>query len=184
MKTILRIFILPVITVILTSCSTNTDKNSAETTVDSTELTKSDSTTSKFTAEQLNNIETYVIPERKDTASTMTVDYDCAIFIYPTSEQMAEMEQEYGEDLATIADDYQFYQTQAQLLFDSLKISSMYFEKSFLNLQGNEKSWSLDVRKKGLPEWNMILFSKNKPPQIVSAIDMTSEKINEFFKGH
>lgn len=112
-----------------------------------------------------------------------TIDFDCAIVVYPNDAQVDEMIKEEGaEDFYTGADDYNFYQGQAMGKIDSLGIRTFIARGKFLKLQGNKKTWTLDVRKKNLPAWNLIFFKKTKEPRIMSTVDLTEEQIGEYFE--
>lgn len=112
-----------------------------------------------------------------------TIDSSCAIVVDPTEEQMKKMEVEYGEDFATIADDNAYFLSEAYTRLDSSNIKTVNTNQRFLKLNGKSQTWILDVRKEGAPEWNIILFHKDKTPEILSSIDVTYEKIKDYFEN-
>ncbi len=117
-----------------------------------------------------------------DTTTVETIDFDCAVLIYPTEEQIASMEKEYGDDFYTVADDAQFYQAAAIEKLDSAGIPQVVSNsKRYLKFKGNSREWTLDVRKKGAPEWNVIFFKKERQPRIAYAIDVNSDSIQSYF---
>jgi hypothetical protein len=111
------------------------------------------------------------------------IDSACAVFVYPTDDQFEKMEDEFGVDLATLADDNSFYDAEAAMKLDSAGIRTVDAEKRFLHFKGATESWLLDIRKEGAPEWNLIFFKTNGKPEIVTSIDVTSERITSYFKN-
>jgi hypothetical protein len=126
------------------------------------------------------NLENYIVADA-DTSNVQEINASCAVIVNPTGDQMQSMEKEYGDDFATMADDYSFYQSEAIIKFDSAKVKVVNAEKRFVKLIGKSGSWTLDLRKDGAPEWNIILFNIDKKPQVSSAIDITYEKVGEYF---
>jgi hypothetical protein len=127
-------------------------------------------------------IESYLRTEVIDTTDVETVDFDCAVLVYPTEDQIASMEKEYGDDFYTVADDAQFYQAAAIEKLDSASIRQVVSNsKRYLKFKGDSREWTLDVRKKGAPEWNVIFFKKEKQPRIAFAIDVNGDSIKSYF---
>lgn len=127
------------------------------------------------------NLDNYIASALPNPADVQIIDSSAVIIINPTEEQIKEMEEKYDEDFYTIADDNSFYQAEAMMRLDSVGIKTVNAEKRYLKLKGKNSEWVLDIRKEGAPEWNMILFTAEKSPEIVSSIDVTREKIREFF---
>jgi hypothetical protein len=127
-------------------------------------------------------LDNYIVTASVNSNDLQEIDSTAVVIIDPTEEQITQMEEEYGEeDLAAIADDASYYLSEATLKLDSFKIKTLEASKRFINLKGNRQSWLLDVRKEGAPEWNLILFHKDKIPEILPAIDLTDEKIKTYF---
>jgi hypothetical protein len=128
-------------------------------------------------------IENYQISEQPDEAEVRVIDSTAVILIRPNEAQLKEMEEKYGEDFYTIADDASFYQAEAMMRVDSVGVKkiSVSPEHNYVHLKGTSRNWLLSIRKEGAPEWNVVFFDVNKGPEIVSAIDVTTAKIKEFF---
>jgi hypothetical protein len=127
-------------------------------------------------------LQNYITTTSLKPEELQTIDSTTVIVIDPTDEQINQMEEEYGEeDLAAMADDAGYYLSEATFKLDSFKIKTIEASKRFINFKGNTQSWLLDVRKEGAPEWNLILFHKDKTPEILPAIDLTDEKIKTYF---
>jgi hypothetical protein len=129
------------------------------------------------------DLENYLVGEEPDAGQILTVDSSAVVIVNPTDAQWKEMEEKYGEDFHTIADDASFYQSEAMMRLDSAQIRqiSLPSEQRYVLLKGNGSSWLLDLRKEGAPEWNVIFFDIRKEPEIVSAIDVTTDRIKQFF---
>jgi hypothetical protein len=180
----MRFLIFTITAFALLSCSKTTDKNSNAAS-DSLKLTIKDSV-SNATAIDYDSylkVESYVVPDQTDTSTCYVIDHDCAVIVNPTDKQIDEMIKLNGEDdFATIADDFSYYQSMAMQMIDSVGIKSESFEKQYVKFIGEKKSWTLDVRKQNMPAWNIIFFKKNKDPEIISAIDLTSNHVRDYFE--
>lgn len=131
-------------------------------------------------------IQNYIVEENIPDDSIQVVDAVGVIVINPTEEQIDQMIEEYGEDdFYTVADDNSFYQASAIAQLDSFAVHTVIAEKRYLKLAGNGKTWLIDVRPEGAPEWNMIFFDKAQEPRVMSAIDVTPEELANYFgAGH
>jgi hypothetical protein len=129
------------------------------------------------------DVQSYVTTKVEDSR-TETIDFNCAIFIYPTDEQIEEMKKQMGEDdFYIVADDNNWYQGTAIGLIDSLNIKKVTAWERYLTLKGNSNSWTLDIRKENLPAWNLIFFNRTKEPKVVSTIDLTIDQVKEYFES-
>ncbi|MBN8701863.1 MAG: hypothetical protein J0M08_02285 [Bacteroidetes bacterium] len=170
----------------LLSCTSQTQQSDNKaldslTTISADTIAKID--TSSFGYEDYGKLESYLAKNKINSSSLQVIDYDCAILIYPTENQIKEMEKENGEEaFYTIAEDSQFYQGNAIGIIDSLGIKTIKASGQFLRLKGDNETWDLDIRKKNLPAWNIIFFKSAKEPQIISAIDLTIEQTKHYFE--
>lgn len=132
---------------------------------------------------EMYDIQNYVTP-KVDDSRTEIIDFDCAILIYPTDEQIEEMKKQMGEDdFYIVADDNNWYQGTAIGLIDSLNIRKFTASERYLVLKGNNKSWTLDIRKDNSVPWNLIFFKRTKEPKIISTVDLTIEQVKEYFEN-
>ena len=164
----------------LVDCSQTTDKTGVDTLLtthlDSVEL-------AEFHYESLYELGSYVVLEAVDTAELQTINFDCAFLVYPTEEQIEQIKKDEGEEnFYTIADDYNWYQSLAIEVLDSAGIRQEDATRRYVTFKGDQKSWTLDLRKANLPAWNMVLFKTNKEPIVVPAIDLTKESVREYFE--
>lgn len=163
------------------SCTTPRAESALKTSLTQNEVTAKD-TISGFNEsnyESYLNLENYLA--ENTSGELQMIDSTCAILVDPTEEQIKKMETEYGDDFPTIMDDNVFFMSEAYQRLDSSKIKVVSADQRFLKLMGVSESWVLDVRKEGAPEWNMIFFHKNKKPEVLSSLDVTYEKITDYF---
>jgi hypothetical protein len=171
-----------ILILLLWSCTGATDK--AGNSTDSLQNSKADTThTAELDYDSYLVLDNYFPSSEVDTSKLQTFNSDCAILVYPTKEQIEEMKKEEGEDnFYTGADDSNWYQGQAIQLMDSLGIKQTTATKQFIKLVGDQKTWTLDIRKKNMPAWNLVFFKKTKTPLIIPAIGLTTEQIQAYFE--
>ena len=167
----------------LSSCSRTTN-NKSSIHADSVKIVLTDTTkTVEIDYESLFKLDSYLVTNIVDTSRIQTIDFDCAILVYPTDEQIEEIKKEEGADnFYTIADDNNWYQGLAIEMVDSVGINKEGASRQFIQLIGQDKTWTLNLRKKGLPTWNMIFFKRNKEPLIIQTISLTTEKVRDYFE--
>jgi hypothetical protein len=171
----------------LFGCSKNAPRTEASK-GDSLPLTADSSITEKvYTAATLDEYKVLYDLQRyltdADSANTETIDFDCAILIFPTEEQIERMKKDYNEeDFYVVADDNNWYQAKAIDIIDSLGIKTITAKERYIKLKGENKNWTLDIRKDHLPCWNLVFFNRTKAPQIIPTVNLTPEKVREFFE--
>jgi hypothetical protein len=172
----------------LWSCSRTTDTQSSVKDVDSLSISDpiliaADTVlTANVEYATLFELESYLVNDAIEDSLLEIVDFDCAILIYPTEEQIEEMIKTEGEeDFYVGADDSNWYQGMAIQMMDSVGIKQISASGQYLRLKGPNESWDLDIRKKNLPAWNLIFFKRTKEPKIVSTIDLTMEEVKVYF---
>lgn len=127
-------------------------------------------------------LESYLTKDKIENKNFEIIDFDCAILIYPTSDQIDQMKKEYGEEaFYTVADDNSWYQEQAIGMIDSVGVKKTTVKGQFLKLKGRQMTWDLDIRKKNLPTWNLIFFKTDKGPKIISTVDLTVDEVKKYF---
>lgn len=127
-------------------------------------------------------LENYLV-EKKDTTDLQEISGSVALIVFPTEEQINEMQEDYGEDnFYTVADDANYYQASAIGLIDSLQVETVNASSRFVQFTGNDKTWMLDLRGRKTAPWNIIFFKENKEPLIVPAVELDIPKIREYFE--
>jgi hypothetical protein len=173
MKTL---YLLSVVT-LLCSCFGSEKKTEKAVPVDSTQYASGD------TYSQYYKLDSYLTESPVEAKDVQEIDSTCAIIITPSIAQMQAMEKEYGDDFESVVDDAFYYQGMAISILDSLQINRIKAkEVPFVLLKGsNSRNYTLNIRKLGLPEWNIVFFDIYKQPEIISAIDLTPEKAKDYF---
>jgi len=112
----------------------------------------------------------------------MTIDFDCAVVLYPSDEEISEMKEAYGEeDFYIVADDSNWYLGMAIAMLDSLGIKMATVHGDSLKFKGESGRWDFDIKKDSLSGWNIILFSRTKGPRLISTVDITVDEIRDYF---
>ena len=177
-KKIIIILIIILSIAIQRSLKSQTTSSPKTTTIDSLNL---DSTTADLDYNSYYRLESYLTNENVNPSELQIIDYTCAIIISPSIEQIEKEKTKMNpEDFYTIADDNLYYQQLAVKILDSLNIVTINSDKKFFLLSGNHQ-WTLNVRKRNLPLWNIIFFKTNKAPIIVSAIDLEVSQVKDYF---
>lgn len=138
--------------------------------------------TAQFEYQDLYKLESYIASDKISKEDIDSVDFDCAILIYPNESQIEEMQKADEEDFYTIADDYTWYQGLAIEMIDSIGIRTKTTQARYLRIKGQQKTWDLDLRKKNLPAWNLVFFKTTKPPVVVSSVDLKADQIVDYFE--
>ena len=159
----------------LPSCSKSTTEGT-----DHSVASDSAQAESEFDYDKLFILESYLADGNFGENELQTIDSTCAIFVFPTEEQLENLKKTEGADnFETILDDGNFYQAAAMNLI--LGFKTITANSRYLVLKG-QQTWALDIRRKNLPEWNLILFQVNKAPIIVPTAGLGPETILEYFQ--
>jgi len=143
-----------------------------------------DSVTSKpvYSALTLDEYKEFYNSDSTIANNDLTIDFDCAVLIYPTEEEINKMKKTYGEDdFYIIADDNNWYQGMAIEMLDSVGIKKATVHGDSLRFKGEDETWSFDLKRDSLTGWNIILFSRRKGPKVISTVDLTTQEIRNYF---
>jgi hypothetical protein len=181
----MKVRFIVIITGALFSCSKSNDRKSTNDTgnslITSTVNLVAVEDTTHFDYADAYNLESY-LTKSIEGENIETVDFDCAILIYPTGVQIEEMKKEGEEDFYIVADDNNWYQSIAIGVIDSVGIRKITANGRFLRLKGLRQTWNLDIRKKNLPPWNIVFFKTTKEPMVISIIDLTVDEVKNYFE--
>lgn len=135
-----------------------------------------------YSALTLDEYKEFSYSDKTDSIADLTIDFDCAVLIYPGKDEIEEMKTKYGnEDFYVIADDNNWYQGTAIEKLASLGIKMATIHGDSLRFKGEKQKWGFDLKRDSLTGWNLILFSRTKGPEVVSTVDLTTEQIKEYF---
>ena len=127
----------------------------------------------------LYKLETYLATIEDSTAEI--VDFDCAILIYPTEQQIEEMKAIQGEYFYSVDEENNLRHKAAIRMIDSIGIKTVTTKAQYLRLKGRDKTWNLDIRKEMLPSWNLIFFRTTKEPKVLPVISLTTDQVSRYF---
>ncbi|WKZ58864.1 MAG: hypothetical protein QY309_13405 [Cyclobacteriaceae bacterium] len=179
----MRLLIIAIISLGLLSCSKPADTSSNLQQADSLKTEIDSTTTYEFDYDAQFKLDNYLTTDSFDEKTNDLIDFECAILIYPTSEQIDEKKKNEGEeDFYIGADDSNWYQAMAIEKIDSAGIKTITASGRYLRLRGQNKTWDLDIRKKNLPAWNLIFFKPTKEPKIISTVDLTVDETKNYFE--
>ena len=106
---------------VLVACARTKDSKTQTSDLNTSHLQLQD--TARIGINQLYLLESYLYDQPLDTAQVIEVDFDCAILVFPSDEQIKQMKIEYGEqDFYIIADDNNWYQGTSIGLLDSANV--------------------------------------------------------------
>lgn len=176
---IIRTITAACVVMMLISCARTKDTNTVQADEVKVELIP-DTTAVPMNA--LYVLESYLTSHVPDTSELEVIDYNCAVLVDPTEEQIRIIGVEYGdEDFSIVADDNSWYKGNAMGLLDSLKIHSITARKPFISFHGDNGQWTLNLRKRGALPWNLIFFNVHKKPAIVSTVDLKPADVTGYF---
>lgn len=136
----------------------------------------------EFDYDRLFKLDSYLVTDSVDSLQLQVIDSDCVLLVYPNQDQIDQIIDEEGEeDFYIIADDSNWYQAQAIQMVDSVGIEKKIVLGQYVKLVSIKGTWIMDVRKRDLFKWNMIFFSTKKEPLVVDEVDLTTEKVREYF---
>lgn len=168
--------------VAVVGCTSQSKKEEQAQAPDTASVAVDSASTASETLDEPFKLETYVFQGKVNGNDVQTISEASVLVVNPTDEQIEEMKRQYGEeDFFTIADDASFYQANAITLIDSMNIKKVTAEKPFALLVGENSPVTLNLRRKGAPGWMIILFNPKKTPEIVPAIDVNKEMLNDYF---
>ena len=117
-----------------------------------------------------------------DSSKSIILDKNIIIFISPSSKKLAIMKKNMGEDFFTIADDANFYYSNAIQFLDSLKINHRDENetKAFLFKDKNGKQVQISNNSKE-NNWYVILYNNNKKEFKIVSLSTFSEEYIKFY---
>lgn len=126
-------------------------------------------------------LKTYLTQLKVDNSLIQTIDSSCAVVIEPDEQQLADLRKKGEEIYSVTADDGSYYMGKALEILESLHIRIVGAKKRFLRLKGG-KEWLLDIRKKNLSYWNVILFAPDREPKIIWPGMLYPDTLVSFFR--
>ena len=161
----------------------NSQQQSHQINKSDSDLDKSNETT-QFDFEKAKNIKYYLSSTKPDSSDLTMINENCCVFIYPDSSQIAAMKgktKEDEENFYTVADDYNYYFSEAFKFLDSIQVKQLFPKTRFLKFILSDREILFDTKSKYSSGWLTILFDTSKEPKIVSTVSF-QQKYNDFLK--
>ena len=134
-------------------------------------------TTGPIDYDSIYNIKQYLEYGEPDSAEVQVIDFDCAVFISPSREQIDEMgPSDYNMGRA----DYAPREKEQRKLCASNGIKIIKATRKYLEFRNSDRYYLMDIRKKGMPAWNVVLYKSGKSPFVPTGW-LTAEMLNEYF---
>ncbi len=135
----MRLRIIVLISLGLWSCSKPADTSSNLQHADSLKTKVDSTTTYGFDYDAQFKLDNYLTTDSFDEKTNDLSRFDCAILIYPTSEQIDEMKKNEGEeDFYIGADDSNWYQAMAIEKIDSVGIKTIDSKRTLFRIKGTK----------------------------------------------
>lgn len=129
------------------------------------------------------DIKTYLVDFEPDSAESLELRVNCAIFISPDEQQAEEMRLRFGsEDFHQIVEDNLILELMAMEMLNSAKACNTSTRKRYIVFinPANEKI-VIDTKAEHSLKWNLILFHVNKEPKIMDIPELELEEVIEYF---
>ncbi|MBS1507807.1 MAG: hypothetical protein JSS79_14285 [Bacteroidetes bacterium] len=126
-------------------------------------------------------LESYLLDDFKPNSEI--VDFDCAIIVFPTDKQLQhhkEIQQEYFDESVQCNRDY--YDMIREKI-ETVGVKTISTRGEYLRLIGEKKTWNLTLRKDYLPPWNLVFFTRNQRPKIISPAEFGTELVASYFNA-
>lgn len=124
-------------------------------------------------------LENYLLDN--DYPNSETVDFDCAIIVFPSDKQLEYHRKIQKEDFdETIHINKAYYEMVKEML-ENRGVKTISTTEEYLRLKGESKTWNMTLRKEYLPPWNLVFFTKNQEPMIVPPADLRNVLITKYF---
>ncbi|MBT1701035.1 hypothetical protein KK083_29350 [Fulvivirgaceae bacterium PWU4] len=117
------------------------------------------------------------------TDSVQTIDFDCAVIVNPTNEQVGELKKMQGQDFEENAKIDTRHREAARCMIESRGIQTLTATGQFIRFTSKNQTWHLDVQRDMLPDWKLILYKEGNAPLILPGLTLTMEDVDQYFKN-
>ena len=128
------------------------------------------------------NIEKLSATIVSDSSKSFILDKNIIIFISPSSKKTAIMKKNMGEDFFTIADDANFYYSNAIHFLDSLKIDHLDENETKVFLFKDKNGKQVQIKNSSKRnDWYAILYNNDKKEFKITALSAFSEEYRKLY---
>lgn len=114
-------------------------------------------------------------------ANSETVDFDCAVIVFPTDKQLQYHKDIQKEDFDESVQSNKEYYDMVKEVIEGLGVRTTLTRGEYLSMIGTTMTWNLFLRKDYLPPWNLIFFTRDSGPKIVPPAEFGTELITTYF---
>ena len=115
-----------------------------------------------------------------DDSQALVIDFDCAIVVSPTDEQIAELKRTIGQGSDESVKISTRHCEAIRCMIESKGIRTFWPTRQFIRFETGTRTWGLDVRRDSFPDWKFILFKRGKDPVILPSLTLTIEDIDQY----
>jgi hypothetical protein len=126
-------------------------------------------------------LENYILED--DHRSSVTVDIDCAIIVFPTDKQLQFHKDIQKENFDDMVRSNREYYDMVREMIEAVGVKTISTQGEYLKLIGKSTKWNLTLRKDYLPPWNLIFFTRDHGPKIIPPAELSTELITTYFSA-
>ncbi len=157
--------------------SCNSEKKEKRKTASREKIEIKKDTIKTFEVEKSKEINIFIPFNEVDTTNLYLADQQKFIFKSPNSKEIDEFKKEIGEDFYIIADDVNFYRSNAYQLLDSLNKKYYFTDKRFVRfVMQNQDTLYMDTKKTDM-HWYILISDGIKKPMTYNL-----DYLDEYFK--
>ena len=117
----------------------------------------------------------------RENMALLTIDEESVVIFRPNSAEIDSLKEVKGEDFYTIADDANFYSSQAYELLERRHVKEVVTKERFIQFKKSNGQTIVLDKNRLQSSWGAILFQPNKDPKEVPLVDLGIE-MDEYFE--
>jgi len=124
-------------------------------------------------------LENYITPGIN--VKVKTIDFNCAVVINPTYEQLDKLKEILGPDFNENLKINERHSDAVRCIIESKGIPIIVPTGQFVRFIGKNRTWDLDIRRDTFPDWKFILFNERMEPVVLPTVMVTMEEVEKYF---
>ena len=169
-----KIILIGLVTLIFTNCNSSTNLKSDKKEENSKIETNQSDKHIDFTD--------LVINENRDTSEIIRIKDNVVLIIQMTTFESDSLENSDPDSYEIFSESANNAAMNASVLFDRLKIKSIWSDKRYIDFEFNGKNYLLDTRLKNIAGNYCIIFMKDRKPELIEIELLTEDILNDYFK--
>jgi hypothetical protein len=127
----------------------------------------------------MHKVENYLAETDETTGEY--IEFDCAVVVYPTSEEISKLRTILKTDDESIEVNRKLSESAASMI-RSYGLKTVNTTGPYITFKGEKGVWTLDMRKDSLPSWKFILFKTSKDPTVLPNVLVTRDEVLTYFE--